>query len=419
MSTHWQSRAATRPRTAEAVTLALPFAAALCGVFLTRVVMADPPAVWSGLVLSAGACAALRRRHSLPLPVFAVILLGTMVEGALGYLMTPLLMAPLLVAQYVVSACEPRRRMTWYSAVGAAAGVVVTALAGTTGHESVILIIVNPAAWVLLSAACGSYIRVRREYAAASAEHAAREREEEARHRVIQERMRIARELHDVVAHHMTLADAQASTAAHLARTHPEQALGIIGKLPEATAAALRELKATVGLLREDSDGGDLAPAPGLRQLPDLVDACSVAGLEATVTVEGRSRRLTPVLDLTAYRIIQEALTNVTKHAATRTARVRLSYTPRYLTLTISNDTAPGRPSPASGPGGGFGLLSMRERATAVGGTFHAGHRPQGTFEVACTLPLDGNDDGSDGSEGSDDTDHDGLDVHPDESPAT
>ncbi|WVO35991.1 histidine kinase [Streptomyces sp. FXJ1.172] len=213
--------------------------------------------------------------------------------------------------------------------------------------------------------------------------------------------MRIARELHDVVAHHLTLADAQAATAAHLARTHPGQALDMIGMLPQTTSAALRELKATVGLLRQDTDsdtGDGLAPAPGLRDLPGLVDACATAGLAVTVTVDGKPRGLTPVLDLTAYRIVQEALTNVSKHAVTPTARVRLAYTPHHLTVTVTNDTGPRRPATSGALKGGFGLVSMRERATAVGGTFHAGHRPRGGFEVDCTLPLDSGEHGREDS---------------------
>jgi signal transduction histidine kinase len=268
--------------------------------------------------------------------------------------------------------------------------MAVSGLFLTTFQHALILSSINPAAWVLMVAAFGSYVRVRREYAAARAEHAAQEREEEARRRVIEERMRIARELHDVVAHHLALANAQAGTAAHLAVSNPEQAFEIVARLPETTAAALRELKATVGLLRQDTDPDDeIAPAPGLGQLPDLVRTCSAAGLDVAVAVEGEPRRLTPGLDLTAYRIIQEALTNVTKHAVTRAARVRLAYTPHHLTLTITNDApdihgTAARRSPAES---GFGLLGMRERALSTGGTFHAGPR-DGGFEVTCALPL-------------------------------
>ncbi|MFF7445448.1 MULTISPECIES: histidine kinase [unclassified Streptomyces] len=387
MSNSWQRRAATRPQAVEATKLALLVAVTVAGVLLTRSAMSEAPPLWPGLALAAVACAALPWRRGHPLPVLATTTLCAMAQGALGYLLTAGLLGPLLLAQYSTSARLPRRT-GWNSALTAAAGLVVVGLLVPSLHDSPILGIVNPVAIVLLSAALGAYVRVRRQYAVARAEHAVREREEEARHRVIQERMRIARELHDVVAHHLTLADAQAGTAAHLARTHPDQALEIIAALPDATAAALRELKATVGLLRQDNDTSELTPAPGLEQLPDLVDACSLTGLEVTVAVEGERRALPPVLDLTAYRIVQEALTNVTKHAATRTAQVRLAYTPHHLTLTVANAAAPHGPSASPAPGGGFGLLGMRERAAAVGGTLHAGRRPHGGFEVACTLPL-------------------------------
>ncbi|MFF7651589.1 sensor histidine kinase [Streptomyces sp. NPDC007983] len=405
MSTSLRRRAAARPKAVEAASLGLLFAVTVAGVVLARAVTPEPPPVWRGIAIAAVACAAQHWQRGRPLQVLVATALCTTAQGALGYLMTPLLMAPLLTAQYLTAVRTPRRT-TWNSALAATTCVALTGVFLPSFLHSLIIGVVNPAAWILLSAAFGSYIRVRREYAVARAEHADRRREEEARHRVIQERMRIARELHDVVAHHMTLADAQAGAAKHLARTHPDKAFEIIDKLPGTTAAALRELKATVGLLRQDTDpADDLAPAPGLRQLPDLVDSCSAAGLEVTVTVEGRQQPLPPVLDLTAYRIIQEALTNVTKHAATRTAQVRLGYARHYLTLTITNDTATDHPVAAPGSHGGFGLLTMRERATSAGGTLHAGHRPQGGFQVACTLPLDSH-----------------IDSHvtsPDESPAT
>ncbi|GGW42595.1 MULTISPECIES: sensor histidine kinase [Streptomyces] len=395
MSTTWQRRAASHTRAVEAAGLALLLAVTLCGVLVTRWVTNDsPPDLLPGIALSVLACAALHLRRSHPLPVLALTALCAMAEGLLGYLLTPLLMGPLLVAQYSTSLLTSRRT-TWASALVTAAGMAVSGLFLTTFQHALILSSINPAAWVLMVAAFGSYVRVRREYAAARAEHAAQEREEEARRRVIEERMRIARELHDVVAHHLALANAQAGTAAHLAVSNPEQAFEIVARLPETTAAALRELKATVGLLRQDTDPDDeIAPAPGLGQLPDLVRTCSAAGLDVAVAVEGEPRRLTPGLDLTAYRIIQEALTNVTKHAVTRAARVRLAYTPHHLTLTITNDApdihgTAARRSPAES---GFGLLGMRERALSTGGTFHAGPRPDGGFDVTCALPLNNAD---------------------------
>ncbi|MEW1864830.1 sensor histidine kinase [Streptomyces sp. NPDC088194] len=393
MSTSWQRWSARHPRAVETTLLALLLAATGSGVLITRSVTDHSPTLWPGLVLSVLSCAALLRRRSHPLPVLAVTAVCTMVEGALGYLLTPLLMGPLLVAQYFTNLLAPRRT-AWNSALACTVGIVVTGFLSTFRH-ALLLAVLNPATWVLMVAALGSYVRVRREYAASRAEHAAQEREEEARRRVVQERMRIARELHDVVTHHLALAHAQAGTAAHLAATRPEQAFEIIARLPGTTAAALRELKATVGLLRQDTDPDDeIAPAPGLGRLPDLVTSYAAAGLDVAVTVAGERRDLAPGLDLAAYRVIQEALTNVAKHAATHTARVRLAYTPDRLTLTVTNSTAPGTRPPA-GPATahqGFGLLGMRERALAAGGTLRAGPRPEGGFEVVCTLPLNGPD---------------------------
>jgi signal transduction histidine kinase len=299
-----------------------------------------------------------------------------------------------LTAQYSVS-LRTDRLTTWYSASAAATGMVLAGwgLSSSVRH-SLIIAFANPAGWVLLTAAFGSYVRVRREYAAARAEHMEREREELARHRVVQERMRIARELHDVVAHHLALANAQAGTAAHLARSDPARAMEMLEQLSGTTAEALREMKRTVGLLRQDTDASDeRVPAPGLEQLPDLVAGCAEAGLDVSVEVEGDPRLLNAGLDLTAFRIVQEALTNVTKHASTPRARVRLVYTSHHLSVAVTNDAAPhGRALP-SRTDRGFGLVGMRERVLAAGGDFRAGPRAQGGFEVICSLPLNNNDD--------------------------
>jgi signal transduction histidine kinase len=200
--------------------------------------------------------------------------------------------------------------------------------------------------------------------------------------------MRIARELHDVVAHHLALANAQAGTAAHLARTHPEQVQKILTDLAGTTSSALREMKATVGLLRQNDDpDAPLAPTPGLGQLDELTDALQSTGLTVRVSTEGVPRPLTPGVDLTAYRIVQEALTNVTKHAAARAAYVRLRYADDHMTITVTDDgTATASAAPA--PGSGFGLIGMRERAHSVGGALQAGHRLEGGFEVTTRLPL-------------------------------
>jgi signal transduction histidine kinase len=222
------------------------------------------------------------------------------------------------------------------------------------------------------------------------AEQAERTREEVARHRVAEERMRIARELHDVVAHHLALANAQAGTAAHVVRNRPDQAQQMLAELSATTSSALRELKAAVGLLRQaDDQEAPLEPAPGLARLSDLVAVLSAAGLDVTVTDEGTPRPLSPGADLTAYRIVQEALTNVTKHADTKEARVELAYSHEWLTLTVTDQGGPAAAKPsAPAAGSGYGLIGMRERAHSVGGHLRTGPRPGGGFQVTAELPL-------------------------------
>ncbi|MEX3105753.1 MULTISPECIES: sensor histidine kinase [unclassified Streptomyces] len=326
---------------------------------------------------------ALPWRHQRPLAVVTLTTLCTMGQGLLGMLVTPFLAAPLTVVLYSVGTDEEARTRR-NAALISGLGMAVTGVTLTLRSHEFFLSVVNPVAWALLPIAFGSYVQVRRALAASRAEQAVRAREEEAHRRVIEERMRIARELHDVVAHHLALANAQAGTAAHLKRSNPEQAFAILDELSGTTASALRELKATVSVLRQTSDAENLAPAPGLARLPELTASCAAAGVTVTVVVDGTARDLSPAVDLTAYRIAQEALTNVTKHAAVPEAEVRLAYTDRYLTLTVRNEPGPARP----GGVGGYGLVGMRERALSVGGTFHAGRRPDGGFEAACTLPL-------------------------------
>ncbi|MFI1753219.1 sensor histidine kinase [Streptomyces sp. NPDC020571] len=346
---------------------------------------------WAGQPLALAAAAGLVPRRGHPRAAVLVTAVCAAVSVALAHLVFPLLLLPVLIALYELAVRTPQR--TAYACYGLTLALVVPAalLFGRNGQpwvdESV-----GPVFWILLPVLAGTAVRSRRAYLDAvhtRAEHAERTREEEARHRVAEERIRIARELHDVVAHHMALANAQATTAAHLARTHPEQAQEILTHLTGTTGSALRELKATVGLLRrpDDADGADdLQPPPGLARLPELVSAFGSAGLHVTVTVRGTRRALPPGADLTAFRIVQEALTNVTKHTDAATADVHLAYAHDRLTLTVTDDggAAPRPP----GPGGGYGLIGMRERARTSGGRLSAGTLPEGGFAVTAELPA-------------------------------
>jgi signal transduction histidine kinase len=285
---------------------------------------------------------------------------------------------------------SPRTAYTFTAA--AMVAVLCTALIADPGSEGLNLKVSAPAFWLVLPAVLGEASRLRHAYldaATARAEWAERTREEEARHRVDEERMRIARELHDVVAHHLALANAQAGTVARLVGTDPGQAGQMARDLSGTVASALRELKATVGLLRQAGDAeAPLEPAPGLAQLPDLTASFRSAGLTVTVTTEGEPQPLSPGVDLTAFRIIQEALTNAAKHAVTSQAQVRLAYRGDLLGITVSNDSPARAPAATAAAAPGYGLIGMRERAQSVGGWLRAGRRPAGGFEVTTELPL-------------------------------
>jgi signal transduction histidine kinase len=212
-------------------------------------------------------------------------------------------------------------------------------------------------------------------------------RDSEARRKVGEERIRIARELHDLVAHQITLANAQANVAAHLFGTNPDKARTSLDEVVETTRHALDELRATVGLLRQHDDAPTPPePAPGLALVPMLLESFRLAGLEVSVHHDGTAIPLPPAVDLTAYRIIQEALTNVTKHATARSAEVRLTWDTERVGISISDDGVRSHSPLEHSPG--YGLIGLRERTTAVGGSLTAGPRPEGGFIVTAHLPL-------------------------------
>ncbi|AMW11795.1 two-component sensor histidine kinase [Streptomyces qaidamensis] len=365
-----------------------------CATFGTSLSLpgAEPPAQdKAGVVLMGVACLALLRHRANPRTVVMITTGCTVTAVVMGYLLTPLLLAPIMAGLYWLATLTDRRTTRAYGILTMVAVIVAAVFTRSMDHLSLLLRTIGPFFWLMLPLAAGNMTRLRRAYlqaVQARAEHAERTREEEARLRVTEERMRIARELHDVVAHHMALANAQAGTAAHLALTRPEQTQKILNDLTGTTSSALRELKAALGLLRQDGEvpgSGPLEPSPGLSRLPELVSACESAGLKVTVDTEGEAQPLSPGVDLTAYRIVQEALTNVTKHATAEAARVLLTYTGSRLLITVSND-GPSKPEAARGRG--FGVMGMRERALSIGGELCAGPRPQGGFEVTTALPL-------------------------------
>lgn len=243
--------------------------------------------------------------------------------------------------------------------------------AASWGQEAVI------AAWVVAIVALAELARARREQWAR--ERA--ERAQAARRRADEERLRIARELHDVLAHSLSVINVQAGVGLALLDTDPEQARTALTTIKGASKEALGEVRQVLDSLRTPGDA-PRAPAPGLDRLPELVEAAADAGL--TVHVEGTAPRLPPATDLAAFRIVQEALTNVVRHSGSRHARVRLDREGGALRLRIDDD---GPATGADAGGGGNGLAGMRERAAVLGGTIEAGPRPDGGFRVVAVLP--------------------------------
>ncbi|OON82755.1 sensor histidine kinase [Streptomyces tsukubensis] len=390
----------------EAAVAATAFALCLLGgVVQVDNTLSPPPA--AAYLVAVVSCAVLPVRHRAPLTAMAVTTAGGLLVPPLGLLLSPLIVAPAVITAYTLTVRTERRAASAVSLASVALLVASTPFFGALSWQDASRV-GAVAAFPLVAGVLGHSVRNRRAYLAAAEERAGRAertRESEARQRVAEERLRIARELHDLVAHQITLANAQATVAAHLFDSRPEQTRKSLKQLVETTGDALDELRATVGLLRQSGDAaGPVEPAPGLSLLPTLLDSFRRAGLEVSLHQEGTERPLPPGVDLTAYRIIQEALTNVTKHAATGTARVRLVRDRDRVTVTVADDggTTPAASAASTGPTAstgprasavrdrppGYGLIGMRERATAVGGHLTAGRRPEGGFLVTTELPL-------------------------------
>ncbi|MCX5555610.1 sensor histidine kinase [Streptomyces sp. NBC_00038] len=234
------------------------------------------------------------------------------------------------------------------------------------------------ATWIVAIVALSELVRVRREQWARDRA----ERAQAAKRRADEERLRMARELHDVLAHSISVINVQAGVGLALLDSDPEQARTALTTIKAASKEALGEVRQVLDTLRAPGDA-PRAPAPGLDRLPELVEQAAGAGL--TVEMQGEAPKLSPGTDLAAFRIVQEALTNVVRHSGSRHARVRFDSTEGALRLRIDDD---GPATGADAGGSGNGLAGMRERAAALGGTIEAGPRDDGGFRVLAVLPL-------------------------------
>jgi signal transduction histidine kinase len=298
---------------------------------------------------------------------------------------------------YTLAAYTPRRTSVWGLAVclaGSAVGIV--RWINLTNHGVLgwlvagATLFAGPAllAWVL-----GDSMRYRRAYYASLEDRAARlevERDAQAQIAAVAERARIARELHDVIAHNVSVMVVQADGASYALDADPGRAREALAAISATGRQALAEMRRLLGVLRREEEGGtERAPQPGIGELGELLDQARGAGLPVSFTVEGEPQPLPGGIALAAYRIVQESLTNTRKHAGpVASASVTLRYSAAALVLAISDDGR-GDLGGAAVPGAtGHGLTGMRERVAVYGGSVTAGPRPVGGFEVVATLPL-------------------------------
>jgi signal transduction histidine kinase len=334
-------------------------------------------------LLVVAACLALVARRRYPLAVLALSGAAVVTYSLLGYVNGAVLLAPAIALYSVAKAFSVR--WTLSISVLTLGGLMAATAAnnpfGLTGGGFDLI----PA--VIAAAVFGGIaVRNRNAYVASIQARA----EGEALRRVDEERLRIARELHDVVAHTMATINVQAGMAAHVLADQPAVAGEALQTIRAASKDGLRELRAILNVLRQADEGDPTQPAPGLAQLDALVSGAERAGLPVAVRRFGSPRTLPAPVDVTAYRIVQESLTNVIRHAGPATATVVISYDGLGLQLEITDTGLGVGPGPLALAGGtaGYGLTGMRERVAAVGGTIQAGPGPGGGFRVLARLPA-------------------------------
>ncbi|MFI5742732.1 sensor histidine kinase [Streptomyces anulatus] len=387
-------RLAARARTLPPIVADL-LVVAVVGVLTTADAAVNEPGyrqadalTWALLVVSLAALACRRRW---PVPVVCVTgaaCAGWALHGHIGELLN----LPVIVALYTVAVLGDRRRTLW---TGVIAATVSGAVALKVGRD-----VVNPQGlpllemvWPLVPLLLGEVVRTRRELLAEYAVRAVRaeeDREREAARRVRQERARVAREIHDILAHTVSAMTVQAGVALDALDTAPEVSRQAMTQVRASGKEAVRELRATLSVLRAAQS---TAPAPRLDQLDELV--AGVAGVEAggvrvSLRRDTGDAALPAVVEATAYRIVQEALTNVVKHSAARHAAVSVTRDATRLTVEVVDDGPPAQPPAVPPADRGFGLIGMRERAVAVGGGVTYGPVPGGGFRVRAELPTEG-----------------------------
>jgi signal transduction histidine kinase len=357
--------------------IAVGVAALLLGTGLSGPPPAGGGELPGSLLLAAGGLALAARRRA-PLVVLAVTGLSAVGYLAAGF---EVLAVSYLVAVYGAVRAG-HRAVAVVASMGLVAVLHLTALVFHDGSAGEVVAQARSTleiAWLIAAFAAGEAVR-QAERRADEAEHT---REEIARRRADEERLRIARELHDSLTHQISVIKVQSEVAVHVARRRGEQVPEALLAIQEAGREASRELRATLEALRDD----DTTPPHGLDHIPNLVKGFQTTGLETTLTIEGHPHAVPAAVGRTAYRIVQESLTNVARHASATTASVLMNYRPDALAIRVDDD---GKATPYPAPAPGLGLLGMRERVTALGGRLRTGPRSAGGFTVQAELPTNG-----------------------------
>jgi len=330
-------------------------------------------------------------RRIWPVPVFAVVLVASSVVIAFGRA-TAVMDVTLCMAVYTVTVRSRRPAalaILVLTEVSLAAGLLVYRAADLMFADRVHSLVAAGAIWFVADS-----VRERRRYLAGLAEQAAQRRQAEAeanRRAVREERVRIARELHDVVAHTLGVVTVQAGVGRRIGASAPAEALRALRAVEVTGRSALEELRRILGLLRDDeTPQPSLAPAPGMADLDELAEVVRAAGTPVSLTVTGDVTELPPAAALTVYRIIQEALTNVVKHAGGAAAAVRVAAGPTGVRIAVSNEGQAKAAGTAAALAGRHGIVGMRERAAVFGGTLDAAPVAGGGFQVSAFLPVHG-----------------------------
>ena len=381
----WVSRAPSWPRTLSLRRdLALPLV--LLAVQLTGTAIAGktahlfdpqrPLEAVDWVLLAVGPVALVaRRRH--PVPVLWVCFAATLTPSASGFAHVSLIVA------FFVAATAGKRYSAWLVLALSFVWTIwlaplVYGYAVPPANDALLL-----AGWLLAVVIAAEATRIRAERAAAT--RASRQIDQ--RRHQSEERLRVARDLHDVIGHNISLINVQASMGLDLMDSQPEQARAALSAIKSASKEALEELRTMLTTLRRDDDDAPRSPAPGLDRLPELIELTRAAGLSVEVEVAGKAPPLPTAVHLAAYRIIQESLTNVARHAGRARVTVRVTYDDADVHVEIDDDGA--LPSEgAAAIGTGSGITGMRERATALGGDLSAGFRRGGGFRVSARLPV-------------------------------